>query len=238
MSSAPRATTNDVLLCNNGKANSSGCPAPMFAATARVSGRQLQKRYMLSPGVRCRVNMCLSAHGGVSARRFWLRFKKFGYHSVAASLESRKPNCYEDMDRSHRRLPTKVSAASKSFTPRDGHCDRLRLRHITCPSWKLQKDVNQRASPVSQAAALPAGCSVIPSALFFRQPRQHHGRLCMWQGRAPVCSLSLAEPLRQELYLIPQEAQLLHGVPALLTHVHQQAENPQQDRWNMHANAF
>ncbi|KAH6945794.1 hypothetical protein HPB50_009952 [Hyalomma asiaticum] len=56
MSSAPQAITNDVLVCNNGKANSPGCPAPMFAATAQVSGRQLQKRYVLRPGARCRVN--------------------------------------------------------------------------------------------------------------------------------------------------------------------------------------
>ncbi|KAL3214490.1 hypothetical protein MRX96_051464 [Rhipicephalus microplus] len=58
--------------------------------------------------------------------RFWLCFKKFGYHSAAASLESSKPNCYADMDRSHRRLPTTVSAASKVLTPQDGHCDHLR----------------------------------------------------------------------------------------------------------------
>ncbi|KAH6946164.1 hypothetical protein HPB50_011978 [Hyalomma asiaticum] len=57
MSSVPRAVTNDVLVCSNGKANSSGCPAPTFAATAQVIGRRLQKRYVLRPGARCRVNM-------------------------------------------------------------------------------------------------------------------------------------------------------------------------------------
>ncbi|KAH6922303.1 hypothetical protein HPB50_012552 [Hyalomma asiaticum] len=62
MSSTPRAITNDVLVCNDGKANSSGCPTPMFAATARVSDRQLQKRYVLRPGARSRVNMtCTNA---------------------------------------------------------------------------------------------------------------------------------------------------------------------------------
>ncbi|KAL3255363.1 hypothetical protein MRX96_017279 [Rhipicephalus microplus] len=64
---------------------------------------------------------------GKVQKRFWLCFKKFGYHSAAASLESSKPNCYADMDRSHRRLPTTVSAASKVLTPQDGHCDHLRF---------------------------------------------------------------------------------------------------------------
>ncbi|KAH6937880.1 hypothetical protein HPB50_004720 [Hyalomma asiaticum] len=37
----------------------SNCPSqpPVFAATARVSGRQLQKRYVLRSGARCRVNI-------------------------------------------------------------------------------------------------------------------------------------------------------------------------------------
>ncbi|KAH6938544.1 hypothetical protein HPB50_010468 [Hyalomma asiaticum] len=38
MSSVPRAITNDVLVRSNGKANSSDCPAPTFAATARLDG--------------------------------------------------------------------------------------------------------------------------------------------------------------------------------------------------------
>ncbi|KAH6930166.1 hypothetical protein HPB50_011391 [Hyalomma asiaticum] len=68
MSSAPRAITNDVLLCNDGKATSSGCPAPMFAATARVIGRRLQKRYVLRPGARCRVNMSVRRRTAVLVR--------------------------------------------------------------------------------------------------------------------------------------------------------------------------
>ncbi|KAH6925240.1 hypothetical protein HPB50_002450 [Hyalomma asiaticum] len=86
MSSVPRAITNDVLVCNDGKANSSGCPAPMFAATARVVGRQLQKHSVLRPGARCRVNMCASAHGGVSARRKDSSHKKWLFSSVVSGL--------------------------------------------------------------------------------------------------------------------------------------------------------
>ncbi|KAH6936091.1 hypothetical protein HPB50_013192 [Hyalomma asiaticum] len=75
MSSAPGAITNDVLVFNDGKTHSSGCPAPMFAATARVIGRQLQKRYVLRPGARFRVNMSVRrrtvvlVRGGVVCRR-------------------------------------------------------------------------------------------------------------------------------------------------------------------------
>ncbi|KAH6939743.1 hypothetical protein HPB50_021372 [Hyalomma asiaticum] len=68
MSSAPRAISNDVPDCNHGKANSSGCPTPMFAATARVIGRQLHKRYVLRPGARCCVNMSVRRRTAVLAR--------------------------------------------------------------------------------------------------------------------------------------------------------------------------
>ncbi|KAH6935621.1 hypothetical protein HPB50_007072 [Hyalomma asiaticum] len=91
MSSAPRAITNDVLVCNDGKANSSGCPVPMFAATARVIGRQLQKCYVLRPGSQCRVNMSVCRRTAV----FYASLKKQEEDKLAELAEKYRDRARE-----------------------------------------------------------------------------------------------------------------------------------------------